>query len=110
MTSAFIVIQAIELNRMKTSVASQVFQISRNTIALWLKRGAETGDYKAKPNQPPGNGHKITDWDKFCEFAKRCGDKTQVEMAALWEGEISVRMISRGLHKISLTRKKRLTA
>jgi len=29
------VIQAIELDGMKTSVASQVFQISRNTIELW---------------------------------------------------------------------------
>ena len=63
------VIQAIEWDGMKTSVAAQVFQISRNTIDLWLKRRAETGDLHAKPNQPPGNGHQITDWDKFHEFA-----------------------------------------
>lgn len=36
-----------------------------------------------------GNGHKITDWEKFREFARTHGDKTQVEMAQLWEGEIS---------------------
>jgi len=29
------VIQAIELDGMKKSVAAQVFQISRNTINLW---------------------------------------------------------------------------
>ena len=51
------VIQAIELDGMKKSEAAQVFQISRNTIDLWLKRRAETGDYQAKPKCPPGNGH-----------------------------------------------------
>jgi len=58
----------------------------------------------------PGNGHKITDWEKFREFAKTHGDKTQVEMASLWEGEISDRTISRALQKIGFTRKKRLMA
>jgi hypothetical protein len=73
-------------------------------------RQAQTGDFRAKPNQPPGNGHKITDWEKFREFAKAHGDKTQVEMAKLWEGEISDRTISRALKKIGFTRKKRPTA
>ena len=41
------------------------------------------------PNKPNGNGHKITDWEKFREFAKTNGDKTQVEIASLWDGEIS---------------------
>lgn len=104
------VIQAIELDGMRTSVAAQVFQISRNTIDLWLKRRAASGDYQSKPNRPPGNGHKITDWDKFREFAKAHGDKTQAEMAELWEGEISARTISRALQKIGFTRKKRLMA
>lgn len=104
------VVQAIELDGMKKSEAAQVFQLSRNTIDLWLKRQTETGDLHAKPNQPPGNGHKITDWDKFREFAKAHGDKTQAEMAELWAGDISARTISRALHKIGLTRKKRLMA
>jgi len=58
----------------------------------------------------PGNGHKIIDWDKFREFVKTHGDKTQAQMAALWEGDISARTISRALNKIGWTRKKRLTA
>ena len=70
------------------------------------------------PNKPNGNGHKITDWEKFREFAKTNGDKTQVEMASLWDGEISdslrdsfaSRTISRALKKIGFTRKKRPTA
>lgn len=83
------VIQAIKFDGLKKSEASQLFNISRNTIDLWLKRQANTGDFQALPNQPPGNGHKITDWEKFREFASSHGDKTQVEMASLWEGQIS---------------------
>lgn len=87
------VIQAIELDGLKKSEASRVFNISRNTIDLWLKRRGETGDFQALPNQPPGNGHKITDWEKVREFASSHGDKTQVEMASLWSGQISDRTI-----------------
>jgi transposase len=104
------VIQAIQLDGLKISEASVLFSISRNTIGLWLKPQAETGDFQALPNEPPGNGHKITDWEKFREFAKTHGDKTQVEMASLWSGEISDRTISRALQKIGFTRKKRLMA
>lgn len=104
------VIEAIEQDGLKKSEASQLFNISRNTIDLWLKLREETGDFKAKPNRPPGNNHKITDWDKFREFAKANGEKTQAEIAELWEGEISARTISRALVKIGWTRKKRLMA
>jgi hypothetical protein len=82
-------IEAIEQDGMKISVFSQLFNISRNTIDLWLKRQAETGDYQALPHQPPRNNNKIADWEKFRDFAKIHGDKTQVEMAKLWSGEIS---------------------
>ncbi len=74
---------------MKKSEAVQVFQVSRNTIHLWLSRLAKTGDYHAKPNEPRGNGHKITDWEKFKAFVRANGDKTQEEMAKLWEVPIS---------------------
>jgi transposase len=83
------VIQAIELDGLNKSEVSILFNISRNTIDLWLKRQAETGDFQALPNKPDGNGHKITDWEKFRDFALMHGDKTQVEMAKLWEGQIS---------------------
>jgi transposase len=85
------VIKAIELDGMKKSEASQLFNISRNTIDLWLKRQAETGDFQALPNQPPGNGHKITNWEKFRCFALSHVDKTQAEMAKLWDDQISDR-------------------
>ncbi len=90
----------------------QVFcSISVATPLIYgVERKAETGDFQALPNQPLGNGHKITDWEKFREFAKVHGDKTQVEMAQLWEEQIRDRTISRALKKIGFTRKKRLTA
>ncbi len=104
------VLQAIELDGLKKHKASELFNISRNTINLWLKRKAETGDVQALPNCPPGNKHKITDWEQFRTFAKAHGDKTQIEMAQLWQGDISDRSISRALKKIGFTRKKRPTA
>lgn len=104
------VIQAIELNGMKKSEASEHFNISRNTLNLWFQRKAVTGDFKVKERKHKGYGHKITDWQKFRAFVQTHGDKTQVEMAQLWEGEISDRTISRGLQKIGFTRKKRPTA
>lgn len=101
------VMQAIELDGLKKSEASQLFNISRNTINLWFKRRAETGDVKPKPRQaskPPG---KISDGEKFRAFVKQHGDKTQTEMAQLWEGEMSQRTISRALRKIGHSRKKK---
>ena len=53
------VLQAIELDGFKKSQVSEMFNISRNTINLWLQRKAETGDVQALPNRPPGNNHKI---------------------------------------------------
>ncbi len=104
------VIEAIELDGRKKCEVSEFFNISRNTIDLWLKRKAQTGDFKPSPNNPPGNNHKITDWEKFREFAKTHGNKTQEQMAQLWPDQISARTISRALGKIGFTRKKRLMA
>ncbi len=104
------VIDAIELDGRRKCEVSEIFNISRNTIDLWLKRKAQTGDIKPKPNKPPGNNHKITDWEKFRDFARTHGDKTQEQMAELWQGDISSRTISRALQKIGFTRKKKLMA
>jgi transposase len=101
------VMQAIELNRLTKSEASVLFDISRNTINLWFQRKAQTGDIKAKPRQTSNKNQKITDWEKFRAFVELHGDKTQVEMAQLWEGEISDRTISRALKKIGFIRTKR---
>ncbi len=101
------VMSAIQLDGMRKSEAAQIFQISRNTIDLWFKRQAETGDYQAQSNRPHRTVNKITDWQQFTAFAQTYGDRTQAEMATLWEGEISARSIARALHSIGWTRKKR---
>ena len=101
------VIEAIELNGLKKSEASQLFNISRNTINLWFQRKAETGDVKPKPRSVSRQNHRIQDWEKFRTFVNTHGDKTQTQMAQLWEGEMSQRTISRALQKIGLTRKKK---
>lgn len=102
------VLDAIELDGMPKSEASQVFRISRNTIDLWFKHRAATGSLVAKTSAKPGQGEKITDWEKFQAFVSANGDKTQAEMAAAWGG-VSQRTISRALKKIGFTRKKKLT-
>jgi transposase len=103
------VMDSIELDGLKKSEASHLFNISRNTINLWFQRRNETGDLQAKPTSLPGQRQKITDWQKFREFVQEHGDKTQAEMATLW-GDISERTISRALKQIGFTRKKKLTA
>ena len=51
---------------------------------------------------------KLLQGEKFRENALTHGNKTQVEMALLWDGEISARTISRALKKSGFTRKKNL--
>ena len=101
------VMQAIELDGMKKSEASELFNLSRNTINLWFQRKAETGDVQVKARTASSPKQKITDWEKFRAFAKKHEDKTQAEMAELWEGDVSSRTMFRALQKLGLTRKKR---
>ena len=102
-------INAIKRGESKTNV-SRMFHISRNTLDLWLKREQETGDYQAILNYQQGNRHKITDWQRFREFAKQHGDKTQAQMAKLWGDNVTQQNISDALGKIGFSRKKKLTA
>ena len=103
------VIEAIDRG-MKKIEASRTFNISRNPIDLWLKKRTSTGDYKAKKGYQKGYNPKLKDLEKFKEFARSHGNKTQAEMAEAWHEPISQRTISRGLKKIGFTRKKRLMA
>ena len=89
------------------SILASRFDIGKTTIYEWQQRRQATGDFCSKEQGIVGYGHKITDWDAFKSFAKKYGDKTQSEMAELWEGDISRQTIHRGLKKIGFTRKKR---
>ncbi|MEP0857419.1 IS630 family transposase [Trichocoleus sp. DQ-U1] len=98
------VIGAIDRGMGKTQ-ASKIFNISRNTINLWLNKREETRDYRAKKGYQQGYGAKITDLAKFREFAQKHGSQTQQEMAQAWTEEISERTIRKGLKKLVLPEK-----
>jgi transposase len=102
-------IEAVKRGERKSAVC-RMLKISRNTLDLWLKREAETGDYQAITDFQTGNRHKITDWDRFREFAKQHGGKSQREMARLWGDNVTQQNISDALQKLGLSRKKRLMA
>ena len=74
---------------------------------LWCQLKAETGDVYPKPLKPQGPKCLIKDWDKFKRFVEANADKTQRELAELWEDDISARSISRAIKRIGFTRKKR---
>ena len=104
------VIQAIEQDGLPKGEASKIFRISRNTIDLWFKRKAETGDIQPKKRDFSHAKQKISDLDAFRQFAEQHQDRTQAEMAQLWEAPVSSRTISRRLAELNWSRKKRLMA
>ena len=102
-------IEAVQRGERKSAVC-RMLKLSRNTLDLWLKRQEETGDYQAIAGFQTGSGHKITDWERFQEFVKQHGGKTQSEMAQLWGDNVTQQNISDALGKIGVSRKKRRTA
>lgn len=101
-------IEAVKRGERKINVA-QMFNISRNTLDLWLKREEQTGDCQAITYFQKGCRHKITDWERFRAFAQQHGGKTQAQMASLWGDKVTQQNISHALRHIGLSRKKRLT-
>jgi len=100
-------IKAVKGGERKSDVC-RMLNISRNTLDLWLKREAQTGDYQAITHFQMGYQHKITDWKRFEEFVQQHGGKTQREMAKLWGDNVTQQNISDALRKLELSRKKRL--
>lgn len=92
------------------SQVSGIFNISRNTLDLWLKREEETGDCQAITNYQQGTNHKITDWERFEAFADEHGGQTQAQMAQLWGEGVTQQNLSDALKKLGLSRKKKLMA
>jgi transposase len=102
-------IKAVKRGERKKDV-TEMFNISRNTLDLWLKREEQTGDCRAITNYQKGCRHKITEWERFREFVQHHGDKTQGQLATLWGDNVSQQNISDALRHIGVSRKKRLTA
>lgn len=102
------VIEAVDAGRKKTEV-SKFFNISRNTINLWLNKRKDNQDYQAEVGYQKGYRPKIANLEDFRQFAQKHGGRTQAEMAEIWPGEISSRTIGKALKKLGYTRKKKLT-
>lgn len=103
------VLDAIDSGNRKSQV-SRLFNISRNTIDLWLKQREATGLVTAKRQYRRGPQPKITDLEQFRVFAQKYGHLTQQDMAQQWVERISDRTIGTALKRIGFTRKKRRMA
>ncbi len=98
-------IEAVIRGQRKTAVC-RFFQISRNTLDLWLRREEETGDFQAIANSNKGRQSKIKDKDKFRKFVQENSDKTQKQMAELWGENVTQQNVSYFCNKLGITRKK----
>ena len=99
-------IAAVERGERKSDVSRQ-FELSRNTLDLWLKRHAEQGSPAAKTGYPRGRRPAIDDLEELRAFVAEHGHRTQKEMLKRWPKPISQSAFSRALQRIEFTRKKR---
>lgn len=100
------VLDALERGERKSHL-SRIFNLSRNTIDLWLKRRAATGSADAIRHYQRGPKPKIEDLEQFRAFAQKHGQLTQQGMSEQWSKPISDRTIGKALQRIGFTRKKR---
>lgn len=91
----------------RKSDVCKTFDISRNTLDLWLKRREERGNV-APVTYRRGPKPKINDLKEFEGFAKENGHLTQQEMAQKWPSRVSRVLIGQALKKIEFTRKKNI--
>ena len=85
-----------------------MFNISRNTLNLWLKREEETGDFKAITGYQTGKKAKIKNLQRFREFVLQHNNKTQERIAQLWGNNLTQQNVSDAMKKLDITRKKNL--
>jgi len=81
---------------------ARFFNISRNTLDLWLKKEKETGNFFACQPKQKGRKPKIQDLEKFKEFVKSNSDKTQKQMAELLGNGITQQNISDACKKAKI--------
>ena len=103
------VLDAVDEGYRKSHV-SRLFNLSRNTIDLWLKRRLSTGTASAMRDYPRGPQGKIADLEEFRAFAQQHGHLTQKGMAQQWKAPISDHTLGKALKRIGFTRKKRAMA
>jgi hypothetical protein len=78
-------------------------------LRLVVEKRSPNGRLPSDYELQKGSGHKISHWERFEEFVKAHGGKTQSEMARLWGDNVTQQNISNALKKLGLSRKKRRT-
>lgn len=101
------VIAAVERGEMKTRIC-RWFNISRNTLNLWLQRKQETGDCRAINRFSGGKTPKIKDLKEFHQFVLKHSHQTQIQIAELWGDSLTQQNVSYTCRKLGITRKKNL--
>jgi transposase len=100
------IVDAVDRGERKTQVR-RMFNISRNTLDLWLKRREQRGSISALRGYRRGPEPKINDLEAFYSFAQQHGHLTQPQMAQQWPQPMSKRTLGTALARIGFTRKKR---
>ncbi|WP_410543482.1 IS630 transposase-related protein [Wolbachia endosymbiont of Frankliniella intonsa] len=98
--------EVLDEGESRETVAAR-FKIGRTTLWEWQQRKKETGDFQSKKLGNGGYNHKITDWNKFTEFAKKTWWKTLSEMAKLWSN-VSIPTIHLALKNWTHTQKRHM--
>lgn len=100
-------INAVDKGNRKSDVC-RMFNISRNTLYLWLKLREETGDFASVTDYQRGPEPKINDLKAFSDFAQDNGHLTQSKMALKWHEPVSKTRIGQALKRIGFSRQKKL--
>ncbi|WP_041763184.1 IS630 transposase-related protein [[Leptolyngbya] sp. PCC 7376] len=98
-------VAAVDQGQRKSHIC-RTFNITRNTLDLWLKRRATTGSLTPKMEYHHGPRLKIDDLKAFCIFAQKYSHLTRKEMAQLWPTSVSTTTIGIALRSQNVTRKK----
>ena len=97
---------------MRITEAAKTFKVCRSVIYDWQKLLKTTNNIAPKTGYQKGHSHKITDWEKFKEFAekhKHCASpQMRIEWKKLTNVDMSESVMLRALKKIGYTAKKKL--
>jgi transposase len=92
---------------MKITKASQIFQVTRETIYQWKALREITGDLRPKPNDHQRRMPLIQDEEQFKAFISEHYDKTLNELAGLYPLPVSSMTICRKLKQLGYSHKKK---
>ena len=104
------IVDAYERRRTTTYVATaEMFGVGYATVSRLLRRKRQTGDVLPKPRG--GNNPRRVDLDWLARHARQNPDARLIDRVTAWEEysgrSVSISSISRALHAIGWTHKKR---